>query len=154
MKKKTFYSAILLTIVLFFVSSCTFATDNSMTQGIQNTMQNAGNTLQGAMQNVGNTVRDAGNAVGESANKTMQSAENAINGMTNSMDNMTGTTEYNGNYNSVRTATGGTDTTSMFGMTSDTWTWIIVALSVVGIGTLIYSYIAQKNSRYYDDVDE
>ena len=80
-----------------------------------------------------NTLENGGNQLGKDAQNTMGT--------------MTG--RNNDNYTATRTSTT-TDTNN--GMSTTAYTWVIIGITAVGIGVLIWSYIAQnnKNNDYID----
>lgn len=109
---------------------------------VEDAAKNAGNTVQ----NVGNTIRDganqAGNEVKDSANKAGNSIENGANAVEKSITNNNGT-----NYDATRTSTEGT----FMGMTSNTWSWLILGIAAIAIIGLVWYYSVQLNNNKHND---
>ena len=102
-----------------------------------------------------NVVEDAGSAIG----RTIQSGVNTLGNGARDMGSMVQNTmttnnnsgyTANGGYTTTRTAT----TTSYDDLASSTtkYTWVIIGVTAVGIGVLLWSYFAQnsKNNMYID----
>ena len=147
MKKKFFYSTIVLIVISLCVACYTFAADN-------NTM------LQNAADGVRNVVGGAENAMEDAARGVSNTSRNITGGMQNAGNNAAGTmgmtnTNSQENYTAERTATtAGTDNGTFLGIDSTTWIWIVMAIAALGIGVLIYSYFNQSNARHYQNSDE
>ncbi len=138
MTKKVF---LVLSIVfaLFIYSVPSFATFNT----IQNGMENAGNTVKNSMDKAGNSIQNTGNAItngvsnmGNTQNDN-QKNNNGIVGMTNN----------NGNYTATRTAG---ETTTFMGMNSTMWTWLIFGLLGIAVVSLVWYYGMQKNENHHE----
>lgn len=137
MKTKTLVSFIIALMVSMFSVSYTFAAGN---------FQNGVRNVVGGAENV---VEDAGSAIG----RTIQSGVNTLGNGARDMGSMvqnTMTTNNNSGYTTTRTAT----TTSSDDLASSTtmYTWVIIGVTAVGIGVLLWSYFAQnsKNNMYID----
>lgn len=95
---------------------------------------------------------DAGRAVGGATENTFHSMQNTMNNtgakMTDEQKNdrtNDKTSDNNGAYTATQTATGRNATEpTLFGMNSTMWTWMIVLLTAVGIGSLIWFYYSAK----------
>jgi len=92
---------------------------------------------------------DAGRAVGGATENAFHGMQNTMNGDDTMMSNNSRTTdsrnESNAAYTATQTATGGTPAEpTLFGMNSTMWTWMIVLLTAVGIGSLIWFYYSAK----------
>lgn len=150
MNKKIIISTLLISILLF-VSTLSFAADNTMLQdgvnsvrnvvgGMENTVEDAAQGAAGAIkggtagiENGLNTAVDNmnGNNNNGDNNNNNDNNNNYIAGTTNNNDN-------NGNYTATRTAT-------FMGMTGNTWTWFIIGLVGIAIIALVWAYSVQEN---------
>lgn len=133
MKKRFFIISVFSIIISLLMISYTFAANglNEVTSGIrnmvggaENVVENAGNTIAGGMKNGMNTLEN-----------TTDRAGNTVGGMLTDDNN-------NNGYTATRTATGDLGTT---GTNYSNWSWIIIGITAVGIGVLIWSYFAQNN---------
>lgn len=148
MKRKVLIISVIGIIISLFSISYTFAANNmnNMAQGIRNAVGEAENVVEGAGSAVGRVVQDGMNTIGNGAKNIGNATENTVGTITN-----------NGNdrYTATRTATGNSTTNNSTGMSSTVYTWIIVAITAVGIGVLLWSYIRQNNkdNMYIDSND-
>ena len=79
-----------------------------------------------------------------------QDVGNTVAGMTDSTTN--NNNNNNGGYTATRTST---DDVRIAGMTTNTWTWIIIGITAAAIIILVWSYIKQRNDNdLYIDSDE
>lgn len=141
MNKKFFVS---LAVILFAVFSFTvcFATD--------------GNDLETATNDVRNFVGGAENTVENAALDISNTSKNVTGGFENGIDKDTNTMGLtrdtnNGKYSTARTATDNIAT----GMTSTTWTWLIIGIAAIAIIALIWYYSMQfaNNNNHHNDND-
>lgn len=141
---KRFTISILLFFSLLFASYIAFATTpiengaahvgnavKDTVEGSKNIAINAGNTI-------GNGIKNGANAVSESGEKAMNSMKNTSNSIIGSVDS---------NYTTARTAA---DVT-VLGMTTNTWTWIIIAIVGIAIVGLVWYYGAQYEHKDFDN---
>ena len=163
MKKKLIFTILVFTCITVFSFSFCFAENmENITNGIRNTINNAENTIEnaakgavdtsknitGTMENTANNMTDNMfiNSTTETETKTNQ-VDN------NDKTNMAGATmnSDNGTYTAMRTSATGEDT--LFGMTSTTWIWLILALVAIALIALVYFYSAQMTGKhnYHDD---
>lgn len=148
MKRKILFASVISIIVSLFCISYTYAANgfDNMVNGVRSFVGGTEN----AMENVGGAVR---NGIDNMGNAT----ENTTNGVAGAMtDDNNGNNGNNGNYDATRTAT--TRATDAGGATGGTynnmWTWVIVGITAVGIGVLVWSYIAQnKRENSYIDTN-
>lgn len=147
--KKIIISSILF-LALSFISIQIFAatvnndvknTTGNVKNSVLNTVNNTKNAVQDMGNSVGNGLKNAKNSVVQSTEKAGNSVMNAGNSITNGMDNM------NNNYNVQRTAA---DVTVM-GMTTNTWTWLIIAIVGIAIIGLVWYYGNQYEHRDFDN---
>ena len=95
-------------------------------------MDDAGNELRNSAQKTGNTVENAGNNM-----------KNAMSDNTNNQDNQNNPPDENTNYTATRTS--GEET--FMGMTSNTWSWLILGIAAVAIIDLVWYYSMQLNNN-------
>jgi hypothetical protein len=62
-------------------------------------------------------------------------------------DNSSVATNSTGNYTATRTSTDG----SYMGMSSSTWTWIIMGIAAIAIIALVWYYSMQLTEKNYDE---
>ena len=153
MKKKILASLFLLLALLLSTSIAYATDDNSMLEnaanGIGSMVNGAGSAVGGAVKGIGNATGDMGRAIGNTTGDMGRAIGNTVGNMGNSMES---TNNSNRNYTATRTSTTGSETT-LFGLDSNTWVWMVVILSVLAIGILVYSYFAQNNTRYENSDD-
>ena len=137
MNKKFFVSFLLSLAITFSFTFC-LATDN-----MEQDLQKAGNDVRNF---VGGTENKIENATKDIAN----TSRNVTGTMENNMNN--GVTSMRNSYTSMRTST--TENESLMGMNSNTWTWIIVAITAISVIALIWYYSMQyTKNNHYDDED-
>ena len=103
-------------------------------EGTKNVVMNTGNTIGNGIKNSTNTLSDSG----EKAMNTLENTDNSIMGSINNNNN---------NYNAVRTAAD----VSVLGMTTNTWTWLIIAIVGAVIIGLVWYYGAQYEHKNFDN---
>lgn len=90
---------------------------------------------------IGNDMRNGTENV---KNTTQNIARGAGNVVKDGVNSMTG----NRNYNTTRVST---DDTTLFGMTTNTWTWLIVGITAIAIIAVIWYYsmqLSKSNNRH------
>ena len=146
-KKSILIVGLLMSVILMFATTFSFATDgngamngvNDAVNGVRNTVGGAENAVEGAVKDVTNTTKSA--------------TDNTANmGITHNNTQST-------NYTANRTATTGTTTNAnsgnFLGMSSTMWTWLILAVAVIAIIALVWYYSNQlTRNRNYDDNDQ
>ena len=162
MRKKLLVGFVLAISLIFSFTFC-FANDeiqkasNSVKNavgGAENAVEGAARNAGNAIQGVGNTIRDgmnnAGNEIRNSAQKTGNTIENAGNHMenamsdnTNNQDNQNNNSDSSNDYTATRTS--GEET--FMGMTSNTWSWLILGIAAVAIIGLVWYYSMQLNNN-------
>lgn len=139
MKRKALFAIIFTFIISLFSFTYTFAA-NGLVDGIRNTVGGAENVVEGAGSAIGNTIRNGMNTLENGGDQLGKDAQNT-------MDTMTGSA--NSNYTATRTSSA---TDANDGMSTTAYTWVIIGITAVGIGVLIWSYISQNN-RNNDYID-
>ena len=129
--KKIIISSIFL-ILLISAFSTIFAANT--TTG--NMMSNVGDTMQGVAENTRNTVSNMENGI----ENGVKNAKNTIMGATNNVQNGIE------NVSNQRTAGDAT----VLGMSTNTWTWLILAIVGAAIVGLVWYYGAQYEHKNYD----
>ena len=151
MKKKIFATLLVFIAAIILASSfsVTYATMNE----IRNFVSGAENTIEGAAGGAANMVRSGTNTISGTMNNFMNSNEmdgrNSVSGAMTMNNNTTVT----GNYTATRTAVTA-DNVTFAGISARVWTIIIIAVALIGIGVLVWSYMTQKthrSSNYYDE---
>lgn len=156
MNKKILYSTFLLLAATLFISSYAFAAnDNSMLKdaanGVRNVVGGAENAVEDAARGVSNTSKNITENMQNTGNNIGNKIQNTGNAITTGVDNNNNKNEYTAQRTS---ATSTTNNATLLGMDSNTWIWLIMALSAIGIGILIYSYFNQTNSTHYEHSDD
>lgn len=151
MKRKTLIVSIIAIIISLFSISYTFAANNTI-----NNMANGVRNVVGGAENV---VEGAGNAVGRAVQGGMSTVGNDTKNVENATGNTVGaiTSNNNDGYTATRTTTRMADTTNAAGgVSTATYTWIIIGITAVAIVVLLWSYFAQsrKNNMYIDSDDK
>ena len=137
MLKKVF--SLLIVAGLIFFTSTVFATNNT----IGDSMNKAGNTVKNVVGGAENVVENAAGAVGNGVRNVGNSVADGAERMT------TNGTNSNSGYTTTRTgATNGTANGTFLGMTSNTWTWFILAIAAIAIVGLVWYYAMKNKSEY------
>ena len=140
--KKKFLFVIVLTMLLISISISSFAMGNVVNNvrnfvgGTENAIENAGNTVTGDIRNGFNTLENGTENVMTDMKDGMQDTENPVVGTTTNNNN-------NNGYIATRT----TGEAKIAGMTTNTWSWIIMGITAAAIIVLVWSYIKQKNKN-------
>lgn len=148
--KLKFLTAIMITIIMsLFCISYTFAAGlNNAVDGVRNFVGGAENMVEDAGNTVAGGIKNGMNTIGNGARNTADATKNTVGAMTTGNDG-----NGNGGYTATRTTAG--DAGMATGITSNTWTWVIIGITAVGIGVLMWSYFAQnKNVHSYIDSDD
>lgn len=129
MKKKFLFSIIALSIISMFSVVHTFA-NTGIANTVEDKAQEAGNTIKDSAETTRNTVE----GVETKVENTMNDAGQAVKSGTENLKNDVVAGNRGDNYNASRTST---DTT-MGGMTTNTWIWIVVG--IIALAALIYAW--------------
>ncbi len=158
MKKSIF---LVLFVILSLIFSCSYVmanndNNNSLVDGVKNTVNNAGdmaedaaNSTAGAIkngaENAGNDIKNTAENAGNNVKDATQNAGNDVNNTMENMGNGAENQENNG-YTATRTATEeNTGNTTQNWMGRDIWTWIIVGIITIVIVALIWYYASRNN---------
>lgn len=151
MKKRLAFIAVL-TILFLSVSLSVFAMGDAVNGvrnavgGAENAVEDVGNGIVGGVRSGLNTLQGGTQNVMSGMKNGIEDAGNTVSGIADSM------TSDDSGYAATRTST---DDVRIAGMTTNTWTWIIVGITVAGIAILVWSYIRQRNNNdLYIDSDE
>ena len=150
-KKIIISTCILLACILLSFSFC-FANDAT------NMVENATNGVRNVVGGAENAIENAAGGISNTAKNVTEDMENKANSITNSMTNATNTTKdtnddvNNNGYTASRTSTNNGSATFM-GMTSTSWTWLIVGIAAIAIIALIWYFSSQTRTSRYDDRD-
>ena len=140
------------TILFISIAISSFAVGNivngvrNAVGGTENALEDVGNDITSGIRNGFNTMENGTENMMTDARNGMENTENTVAGMTTNGDN-------NGNgYTAARTST---DDTTVAGMTTNTWSWIIIGITIAAIAILVWSYIRQQNKNdIYIDSDD
>ena len=148
MKKLLLTGLIIFAVIT--ISFIFFNTTYAAVNEIRDFIGGAENVMENAASGATNMVKNGANTISNTMNDFMNDDDmNNTNETTGAwtMDNN------NTNYTAQRTAVTG-DNVTVLGISVNMWTLIIITVSIVGLVTLIWSYIAQQNnhhSSYYDE---
>ena len=123
MKKKFFISMALIVSFIFSFSVC-FAAD-----GLEKAADDVRNVVGGVENTVENAAMDVSNV-----------SKNATSSMENGMTSETTRTGTSGNYSTSRVSTGDA---GIMGMSSNTWTWLILGIAAIAIIAVVWYYSMQ-----------
>lgn len=141
--KKTLAGFIIALMFSIFSISYTFAAGN-LKNDVRNVVGGAENVVEDAGSAIGRTVQSGVNTLGNGARDIGGMAQRSM-----TTNNNSGYTSNNG-YTTTRTAT--TSTSDDLASSTTMYTWVIIGVTAVGIGVLLWSYFAQnsKNNMYID----
>ena len=145
MKKITLIFSIVTIIISLFSISYANNMISGAADGIRNMVGGAENMIENAGSAVGNAMQGTMNAVDNGAKNVSNATQNTIGAMTN---------DGNDNYTAERTTTTRTIDNNT-DMPTNTYTWVIVGITAVGIGVLLWSFLRQnKENNIYIDSDD
>lgn len=149
MSKKLFIISLVFAICLFSASICSATTE--MMNDVSNAMQDTGDAIGAGVSGIGNGIENVARDIGNGIESGMDNMENTFTG---GMDNRNGGTSdsasigtNNGGYTATRTAATANDT----GMSSTTWTWLIMGIAALAIVALVWYYGTQTHHSNADD---
>lgn len=150
MIKKALISFIL-TILFVSLTISSFAM-NTMVDGARNIVGGTENMIENAGNNISNGVKNGLNTVTHGTENVVTDVKDGMQNTGNSMAGMMTSSNNNDGYTAQRTATNGV---TVAGMSTNTWSWLIIGITAAAIIILVWSYLKQKNSNdLYIDSDE
>ena len=150
MIKKALISFIL-TILFVSLTMSSFAM-NTMVDGARNIVGGTENMIENAGNNISNGVKNGLNTVTHGTENVVTDVKDGMQNTGNSMAGMMTGSNNNDGYTAQRTATNGV---TVAGMSTNTWSWLIIGITAAAIIILVWSYLKQKNSNdLYIDSDE
>ena len=152
MHKKLLVSLVLIMSLILPVTICYAESEmQKASNSVKNAVGGAENAIENAAKNAGNAVKSAGNAVMNGVNQAGNAIMDSANKAGNSIENaMTNNTDNNDDYNATRTSAEGT----FMGMTSNTWSWLILGIAAIAIIGLVWYYSVQLNNGRRNNDDE
>ena len=153
--RKRFLIISIITILFISIAIPSFAMDN-VANGIRNFVGGAENAIENVGNNISNGVKNGLNTVSHGTENVVTDVRGGMQDTGNTMAGMTTTNNNNNNDNDRYTATRiSTEEMRIAGMTTNTWSWIIIGITAAAIGILVWSYIRQKNKNdiYIDSND-
>ena len=148
MHKKLLLGTIL-SIALIFVCNFCFAAENNehpiqdAANSVKNVVGGAENAIENGAKDISNTTKNATNSMENAGNNIGHDAKNTMNTVTN--NNHKATTNTN-NYNATRTSASG-DTT-LLGMNSTAWIWLVLGIATIAIIALVWYYSKQNVNNH------
>ena len=150
--KKRFLIISVITLLIISIAIPSLAMEN-VANGIRNFVGGTENTIENVGNNVAGGIKNGLNTVGQGTENVMTDVRDGMDDMGNTMTGMmTGDSNNGDGYTATRTST---DEARLAGMTTSTWSWIIVGITIAAIGLLIWAYMRQKNENdIYIDSDD
>lgn len=148
--KKRFLIFFIAMFLFLSIAISSFAMNN-MVDGVRNMVGGTENMIENAGNNISNSVKSGLNTVEHGTENVVTDVKDGMQDMGNTM--VSGTTNNNNNnYTASRTSS---NEVKIAGMTTNTWSWLIMGITGVAIIILVWSYIKQKNQNdIYIDSDE
>ena len=145
MTKKIF--TFILALSLIFITSSVFAANE-----IKDSMNKAGSSMQNVVNGAGNVMRDAGATITNGVRNVGNAISNGVDNLSSDMTR-TDNIDNNGGYDATRTTTTRTLTTNndnatIMGMSANTWTWFILAITALAIIGVVWYYAMQHKTEY------
>lgn len=150
--KKYFISLAIFSLILFSFFSISFA--NNLTNDVKNAAGNVGNALANTSNDAKGAIKKAEDTVENGANDIKNAISNTAGTVTNGTENtvadMSGTLTNNDTYTATRTSA---TNSGFLGMSSISWTWLILAIVGIAIVALVWYYGSQYEHTNYDEMD-
>lgn len=150
--KKYFISLAIFSLIIFSFFSISFA--NNLTNDAKNTAGNIGNALANTSNDAKGAIKKAEDTVENGAknikNAISNTAGTVTNGTENTVADMSGRLTNNDTYTATRTSA---TNSGFLGMSSTSWTWLILAIVGIAIIALVWYYGSQYEHANYDDMD-
>ncbi len=141
-----------LSIFLLIICSFTMCCASELTTDMDDLGQKTENSINSMTNDMRNTTEDMKNGAENMMNDAKSSMDNMMEDTTENMQN-SGNMMYeepiNSNYTATRTSTEST----LLGMNSTAWTWLIVGVAAIAIFALIWYYVMQSRINNYDNRD-
>ena len=141
MNKKILIFSLIISLLFVIFCSTSFANLNNT---IENSTKKTGSLLHNAGEHLENGVSSAANGMANVGSTMMSGARNLGNDVMTGAQDMT-----DGDYTAERTATTGNN--NFLGMSSTTWTWMILAITTVAIVALVWYYGSQYEHKSYNN---
>ncbi len=168
MTKKIF--ALIIVMILILATSSVFATNE-----IKDSMDKTGSTVRNIVDGTGNVLRDTGAAITDGAKNLGEDVENGARNMGEAISNgardigntinngardagaavsngasrvttdLTRSDNMNSGYTATRTST---ESGTIMGMSANTWTWFILAITALAIIALVWYYAMENKNAY------
>jgi len=146
MKKTGFVALIVMALFLTFSFTSVFATDTTMTN-------DAMNMARDGVDGVRNVVGDVENGIENVAGGVTGAVRNGFNTATSDTRNAAddiGRTASDSDYTATRTSTDAGDA-GFFGMSANTLTWVVLAITGIALVVLLWSYFSSAKSNTPSD---
>lgn len=146
MNKKFFVFFGIILCIIFSFTFC-FAENN----GLQKATNDVRNFLGGVEDTAENVAKDVSNASKDVTGSVENGLDNDMNNRNDTVGYTTSGSENDGGqYTASRVAT---DDTTLMGMTSTAWTWLIIGIAAIAIIAVVWYYSMQftRTSNHHDD---
>lgn len=142
MNKKILISLGIILSLVFSFSIC-FAADG---------LGKAADDVRNVVGGVENTVENAAKDVSNASKGATGTVENDMNNDKTTNNNKSSNINTNSNRNAYTTSRVATDDTTLMGMTSNGWTWLIIGIAAIAIIAVVWYYSMQfTNNNKHDD---
>ena len=149
MNKK--YLLVFVSMIVFLSVAISSFAMNNMADGVRNMVGGTENMIENAGNNISSGIKSGLNTVEHGTENVVTNVKDGMQDMGNTMVGAT-MNNNNNNYTATRTSS---DEIKIAGMTSNTWSWLIIGITGAAIIILVWSYIKQKNQNdIYIDSDE
>ena len=137
----------LLTVAsLMFFTSTVFAANNE----IQDSMNKASNTVRNVVGGAENVVENVAGAIGTGVRDVGNAVSNGVEEMTNNHNN-NDRVGYDATRTGTTRTTDGANNGNFLGMSSNTWTWFVLAIAAIAIVGLVWYYAMQNKNEYHSN---
>ena len=159
MNKKIFLSLLVISLFIISVCSYSFAANDNMMDNARNAVMSAGNSIGNAAVTAKNAIVNGAQDITNGAGTLGKDAMNTAGTMGNDAGDISSRTDAdsatgvigNGDddYTATRTAT--TTDSNLLGMSTATWTWLILGIVGIIIVALVWYYGAQYEHKNYNE---
>ena len=152
MSKRMFSTILIVTLFIISLCSYSFAASDTMNQA-KDAVMNAGNSIGSAAVTAKNAVVDGAKDITNGASTVGKDAVNTTEDAGRDGMNVLGDTasvldDGDRDYTATRTATGDSN---LLGMSTTTWTWLILGIVGIIIVALVWYYGSQYEHRNYNN---